>query len=44
MKRNKVMGILGVLMVLSLCLQSCATGKKGCGCGNDINRMYQKKR
>jgi len=44
MKRNKIWGILGVLMVLSLCLQSCATGKKGCGCGNDINRMYQKKR
>jgi hypothetical protein len=38
MKRNKFFFYTLLICGLSLLAESCATGKKGCGCGTDINR------
>ncbi|WP_255416661.1 hypothetical protein [Taibaiella sp. KBW10] len=44
MKWSKMVWALLVATGLMIMLSGCGTSKKGCGCGNDINRMYQKKR
>jgi hypothetical protein len=46
MKRKAAQIIYGLLLVAlaSQLLSSCASAKKGCGCGADINRNYGPKR
>lgn len=44
MKWNKMVLAILAATGLMIMVSSCGSSKKGCGCGNDINRMYQKKR
>jgi hypothetical protein len=41
MRKNKFIACVLLLSMGLIFLESCASGKKGCGCGADINRAYK---
>lgn len=38
MKKVHKLSMILIFAVIALGIQSCSTAKKGCGCGNDINK------
>jgi hypothetical protein len=41
MMGRKIISYILVIIGTMFLVQSCSTGKKGCGCGNDINRAFK---